>query len=216
MYNIINKEEKGREDMEKRIITISRQFGSGGHEVGMKLAKRLNIKFYDKELVDLLAKDGKYDVDFIEANEEKCSPPMCPIMPGFAMPVFYQDLPSDLIYKGQSKLIRSLAERGPCVVVGRCADYILRNMNPVDYFIYGSLEERISRKMSMVPEGLDFTREEIKKRVIDVDKKRAKYYEFYADRKWGRMEDYDLCINTDKVGIDGAVETILAYLEHCR
>ena len=147
MYNIINKEEKGREDMEKRIITISRQFGSGGHEVGMKLAKRLNIKFYDKELVDLLAKDGKYDVDFIEANEEKCSPPMCPIMPGFAMPVFYQDLPSDLIYKGQSKLIRSLAERGPCVVVGRCADYILRNMNPVDCFIYGSLEERISRKM---------------------------------------------------------------------
>ncbi len=202
--------------MDKRLITISRQFGSGGHEVGMRLARRLGIKFYDKELVDLLAKDGKYDVDFIEANEEKCSPPMCPIMPGFAMPVFYQDLPSDLIYKGQSKLIRSLAERGACVVVGRCADYILRNMNPVNCFIYGSLDERIKRKMSMVPTGLDFTREEIKKRIIDVDKKRAKYYEFYADRKWGRMEDYDLCVNTDKAGIDGAVETILAYLEHAK
>ena len=202
--------------MEKRIITISRQFGSGGHEVGMRLAKRLGVKFYDKELVDLLAKDGKYDVDFIEANEEKCSPPMCPIMPGFAMPVFYQDLPSDLIYKGQSKLIRSLAERGPCVVVGRCADYILRNMNPVDCVIYGSLDERINRKMSMIPEGLDFTREEIKKRIIDVDKKRAKYYEFYADRRWGKMEDYDLCISTDNIGVDGAVETIMAYLEHCK
>ena len=202
--------------MDKRLITISRQFGSGGHEVGMRLARRLGIKFYDKELVDLLAKDGKYDVDFIEANEEKCSPPMCPIMPGFAMPVFYQDLPSDLIYKGQSKLIRSLAERGACVVVGRCADYILRNMNPVNCFIYGSLDERIKRKMSMVPTGLDFTREEIKKRIIDVDKKRAKYYEFYADRKWGRMVDYDLCVNTDKAGIDGAVETILAYLEHAK
>mgnify|MGYP002531376589 FL=1 len=202
--------------MEKRIITISRQFGSGGHEVGMRLAKRLGVKFYDKELVDLLAKDGKYDVDFIEANEEKCSPPMCPIMPGFAMPVFYQDLPSDLIYKGQSKLIRSLAERGPCVVVGRCADYILRNMNPVDCFIYGSLDERINRKMSMIPEGLDLTRQEIKKRIIDVDKKRAKYYEFYADRRWGKMEDYDLCISTDNIGVDGAVETIMAYLEHCK
>ena len=155
-------------------------------------------------------------LDFIEANEEKCSPPMCPIMPGFAMPVFYQDLPSDLIYKGQSKLIRSLAERGPCVVVGRCADYILRNMNPVDCFIYGSLDERINRKMSMIPEGLDFTREEIKKRIIDVDKKRAKYYEFYADRRWGKMEDYDLCISTDNIGVDGAVETIMAYLEHCK
>ena len=202
--------------MEKGIITFSRQLGSGGHEVGMRLAKRLGVKFYDKELVDLLAKDGKYDVDFIEANEEKCSPPMCPIMPGFAMPVFYQDLPSDLIYKGQSKLIRSLAERGPCVVVGRCADYILRNMNPVDCFIYGSLDERINRKMSMIPEGLDFTREEIKKRIIDVDKKRAKYYEFYADRRWGKMEDYDLCISTDNIGVDGAVETIMAYLEHCK
>ena len=203
-------------DGRRLVITIGRQFGSGGHEVGMRLAKRLGVKFYDKELVDLLAKDGKYDVDFIEANEEKCSPPMCPIMPGFAMPVFYQDLPSDLIYKGQSKLIRSLAERGPCVVVGRCADYILRNMNPVDCFIYGSLDERINRKMSMIPEGLDFTREEIKKRIIDVDKKRAKYYEFYADRRWGKMEDYDLCISTDNIGVDGAVETIMAYLEHCK
>ena len=201
--------------MVSRIITISRQFGSGGHEIGVKLAKRLGVKFYDKELVDLLAKDGKYDVNFIEAHEEKCSPPICPVMPGFAMPVFYQDLPSDLIYKGQSKLIRTLAERGPCVVVGRCADYILRNMNPINCFIYASLEERVKRKMSMVPEGLDFTKDEIRKRIIDVDKKRAKYHEFYTDRKWGRMEDYDLCICTDKCGIDGAVETIIRYCESC-
>ena len=145
--------------MVSRIITISRQFGSGGHEIGVKLAKRLGVKFYDKELVDLLAKDGKYDVNFIEAHEEKCAPPICPVMPGFAMPVFYQDLPSDLIYKGQSKLIRTLAERGPCVVVGRCADYILPNMNPINCFIYASLEERVKRKMSMVPEGLDFTKD---------------------------------------------------------
>lgn len=202
--------------MGDRIITISRQFGSGGHEIGIRTAKKLGIKFYDKELVDLLAKDGKYDVSFIEANEEKCSPPICPVMPGFAMPVFYQDLPSDLIYKGQSKLIRSLAERGPCVVVGRCADYILRNMSPINCFIYASLEERIKRKMSMVPDGLDFTKEDIRKRIIDVDKKRAKYHEFYTDRKWGRMEDYDLCICTDKTGIDGAVDTIIAFYNACK
>ena len=198
--------------MTNRIITISRQFGSGGHEIGMKLAAKLGVKFYDKELVDLLAKDGKFDVDFIAANEEKCSPPICPIMPGFAMPVFYQELPSDLIYKGQSKLIRTLAGRGPCVVVGRCADYILRTMNPVNCFIFASLEERVSRKLSMVPEGLEITRDEIRKRVIDVDRKRAKYYEFYADRKWWCMEDYDLCINTDKIGLDGAVDTIIAFV----
>ena len=201
--------------MVSRIITISRQFGSGGHEIGVKLAKRLGVKFYDKELVDLLAKDGKYDVNFIEAHEEKCSPPICPVMPGFAMPVFYQDLPSDLIYKGQSKLIRTLAERGPCVVVGRCADYILRNMNPINCFIYASLEERVKRKMSMVPEGLDFTKDEIRKRIIDVVINVSYYNEFYTDRKWGRMEDFDICICTDKCGIDGAVETIIRYCESC-
>lgn len=201
--------------MKKPIVTISRQFGSGGHEVGKRLAAQLGIKFYDKELVDLLAKDGKYDADFIVAHEEKCSPPVYPIVPGFAMPSFYRDLPSDLIYKGQSKLVRTLAERSACVVVGRCADYILRAMHPVNCFIYGSLEERIKRKMSMVPEGFDITYEEIKKRIQTVDKRRAKYHEFYTDRKWGRMEEYDLCINTDKVGIDGAVETIKAYLSKC-
>ncbi|MEG1823478.1 MAG: cytidylate kinase-like family protein [Cloacibacillus sp.] len=196
------------------VITISRQFGSGGHEIGMKLAERLGVKFYDKELVDMLAKDGGYDAGFIEQNEEKCSPPICPIMPGFAMPVFYQDLPSDLIYKGQSKLIRTLAERGPCVVVGRCADYILRAMDPINCFIHASLDVRVARKMSMVPEGLDFTKEEIKKRVMDVDKKRAKYHEFYTDRKWGQVEDFDLCICTDKIGVDGAVSVIETFVKN--
>ncbi len=201
--------------MSGRIITISRQFGSGGHEIGIRLARRLGVKFYDKELVDLLAKDGKYDASFIEAHEEKCSQPICPVMPGFAMPVFYHDLPSDLIYKGQSKIIRSLAERGPCVVVGRCADYILRNMNPVNCFIYASMEERVKRKMAMLPEGADFTKEEMRKLIADIDKKRAKYHEFYTDRKWGHMEDFDLCVCTDRCGIDGAVETIIRYCENC-
>ena len=202
--------------MANRIITISRQFGSGGHEVGIRLAKRLGIKFYDKELVDMLAKDGKYDIKFIEENEEKCSPPICPIMPGFAMPVFYQDLPSDLIYKGQSKLIRTLAAHGPCVVVGRCADYILREMKPINCFIYADLEERITRKMKMIPEDMEFTKEEIKKRVLEVDKKRAKYYEFYTDRRWGQMEDYDLCVCTNKLDIDGAVDVIESFVKNSR
>ena len=199
-----------------RVITISRQFGSGGHEIGKRLARKLGIKFYDKELVDMLAKDGKFDANFIEAHEEKCSPPIYPMMHGFSLPVFYQELPSDLIYKGQSKLIRTLAEKSPCVVVGRCSDYILRNMNPFNIFVYASIEHRIERKMSMVPEGMSFTREEIKKRIQDVDKKRYKYHEFYADRKWGNMVEYDLCISTDKCSLDGAVDTIIAFIEHSR
>ncbi|MDO4988686.1 MAG: cytidylate kinase-like family protein [Synergistes sp.] len=199
--------------MENLIVTISRQFGSGGHEVGRILAERLGIRFYDKELVDMLAKDGKYDAAFIAENEEVCSTPIYPAVPGFAMPIFYQSLPSDLIYKGQAKLIRTLAEHSSCVVVGRCADYILRKMNPVNVFVYGSLERRVDRKFSMIPDGLKITRDEIRERVEEVDNKRARYHSFYTDKEWGCMDGYDICINTDQIGVAGAVETILAYVE---
>ena len=199
--------------MEKRIITISRQFGSGGHEVGMRLAKRLGVKFYDKELVDLLAKDGKYDVDFIEANEEKCSPPMCPIMPGFAMPVFYQDLPSDLIYKGQSKLIRSLAERGPCVVVGRCADYALAGRpGLLRIFCRADLSQRIKR----IQQRHNLSPEKAALLVAKTDRHRRVYYHHHTGRFWGHSSCYDLTVNTSVLGVDKTAETLEAYIRAFR
>ena len=192
--------------MVSRIITISRQFGSGGHEIGVKLAKRLGVKFYDKELVDLLAKDGKYDVNFIEAHEEKCSPPICPVMPGFAMPVFYQDLPSDLIYKGQSKLIRTLAERGPCVVVGRCADYILKDRGDcLHVFVHAPLKDRAERIVRLYGE----TSEKPEKRLMDKDKKRSVNYRYYTDREWGLSQNYHLCLDSSEFGIEGCVDIIV-------
>ena len=201
--------------MKNTVITIGRQFGSGGHEVGVRLAEKLGIKFYDKELVEMIAKDGGLESQFLHDHDEKAPTPIYPVMPGFAMPIFYQQAPSDIVYTEQSKLIKKLAEDGPCVIVGRCADYVLKDFGVVNCFIYAELDDRINRKFSMVPEGLSFTKDDIKKRIEDVDRKRARYYEYYTDRSWGTMEGYDICVSTSKVGIDGAVATISAFVEHC-
>lgn len=203
--------------MKNGVITISRQFGSGGHEIGVKLAKELGIKLYDKELVELIAKNGKMDADFVAANDEKYIPPMYPVLHGgFALPVFYQSQPTDQIYKEQAKLIKELAASGPCVVIGRCADYILRDMRPVNCFVYGSEAQRIKRKMSMIPAGVEMKPEDMKRRLKEVDKQRSRYHSFYTERKWGDPVEYDICISTDRIGVDGAVKVIKEYCEAAR
>ena len=202
--------------MSGKIITISRQFGSGGHEVGKKLAERLGLNCYDKELVDAIAKEGRFEQGFVEANDEQFTTPTYPLISGFALSLFYQHSPSDVVFKEQAKMMLRIADKGPCVVVGRCADFVLSPFNPLKVFIYGSTEKRIERKFAMVPEGVELTREDIRERIEEVDKKREEYPEMYADGKWGLTEAYDLCINTDKCGIDGAVDTICAYLESCK
>jgi cytidylate kinase len=202
--------------MGNRVITIGRQFGSGGHEVGVRLADKLGVKFYDKELVDMIAKEAGLEEQFLNEHDEKAPTPIYPVMPGFAMPIFYQQTPSDIVYTEQSKLVRKLAEESDCVIVGRCADYVLKDYGSVNCFIYADIEDRVARKLTMVPEGLEFTKEDIKKRIELVDKKRAKYYEYYTDRSWGAIGTYDICISTSKVGIDGAVDTIAEFLKNCR
>ena len=197
------------------IITISRQFGSGGHEVGKKLSEKLGIKLYDKELVEILAKQENLDTKYVAANEEKYMPSICPIMHGFSIPIYYQNAPTDEIFIKQAKLIKKMAEYGPGVFIGRCADYILQSFSPINCFIYSEMKERIKRKMSMVPSNVKITEYEMMRRIKDIDKQRAKYHEFYSDSKWGDMKEYDLCICTDKIGIDGAVEVIETYYHKC-
>ena len=202
--------------MGNRVITIGRQFGSGGHEVGVRLADKLGVKFYDKELVDMIAKDAGLEEQFLNEHDEKAPTPIYPVMPGFAMPIFYQQTPSDIVYTEQSKNDKKLAEESACVIVGRCADYVLKDYGSVNCFIYADIEDRVARKMAMVPDGLAFSKDDIKKRIALVDKKRAKYYEYYTDRSWGAIDTYDICISTSKVGIDGAVDTILEFLKNFR
>lgn len=200
--------------MNNTIITIGREYGSGGHEVGIKLAKKLNIPFYDKALTELLSEKSEFAQEFLEKNEEKVDILNLPIITGQTLIPDYQQSFSDKIFIDQSNLIKTLAQKGSCVFVGRCADYVLKDYNVINIFIYASLDSRIARKQKLLKEneGKDLEYSQMNKHIIKIDKMRKSYYEYYTDKKWGNKNSYDLCISTDKIGISGAVETISSFI----
>ncbi len=210
-----------------RVITIGRQFGSGGHEVGLRLAKRLGIPFYDKELLSLTAQNSRFAESYLEKMDEQ--------KPSFlnigsaglisgaglsshaenAMNQFYHLSPNDQIFLATSKVMHSLAEKGPCVIVGRCADYILRDIEPVNFFIYADIQDRIARKIAL-DDHQHLNEQEMEKLIRQTDKTRGKYYEYYSHEVWGAAKNYHLCIDTSVVGVDGAVEIIMKFIEEFR
>lgn len=193
-----------------KVITIGREFGSGGREIGLRLAEKLNIPFYDKEIISLTAQDGGFSPDFVASYEESYTPYFNPsITLGSVFAVYEQPI-SDKIFLAQTHVIKSLAASGPCVIVGRCADYILRD-TAIKVFVYANMEDRIKRKLAMdigVPE------QNMRKHILSVDKKRLKYYQYYTDATWGALSNYHLCVNTSGVGIQGAVLVVLCYLSN--
>lgn len=194
------------------VITIGREFGSGGHEIGLKLADALHIPFYDKLLVSMVAEEGEFAQEFLDEMDEKVDIHIAPFLATRSSYSVYQQPMSDRIFFRQADIIRKLADDGPCVIVGRCADYVLDGrQNVIRIFIYGELEDRIARKSTM-NELEELEADSLKKHVVSTDKKRARYYHHYTGLKWGEKENYDLCINTSKTGIDGAVEAIKAYI----
>ena len=192
-------------------ITIARQYGSGGRAIGLAIAKRLNIPYYDKQLIALAAKQSGISEElFRRADERHASSLLYSLVMGnygFGTANGKNDLPiNDQLFLLQAKIIKEAAQKGPCVFVGRCADYILRNQrNVMNVFLYASREfrrERAVHEYSQDPAKVeDF--------MLKTDKQRASYYNFYTSAKWGVPENYDLCLCTSSVGIDGAVEIIL-------
>ena len=192
------------------IITIGREFGSGGHEIGLKLADELHIPFYDKLLVSMVAEEGEFAQEFLDEMDEKVDIHIAPFLATRSSYSVYQQPMSDKIFFHQAEIIRKLADEGSCVIVGRCADYVLDGRpNVVRVFLYGNLEDRIVRKGKM----LDLKGDELKKHVVNTDKKRARYSRHYTGLIWGEKENYDLCINTSKTGIEGAVASIKAFIK---
>ena len=203
--------------MNKRVVTIAREFGSGGREIGLKLAEALNVPFYDKNLLKEVAESGGMHEDFIAENEERSPMIAAPLFGRNMLATYYQPSFSDTIFIEQAKLIKNIAERGPCVIVGRCADYVLRDdPDVVKVFISASMEFKISRKQSIAPEKADYSDAEMEKYIKEVSKQRIRYYEHYTGMKKGMASNFDLCIRTDKVGTDGAVKLILDYLENLK
>ena len=199
---------------DKLIVTIDREYVSGGHEVGRRLAEKLGIAFYDEELIERAASVTGYVPDFIKDNDEKA--PDYSIASIFTGIDSFQSSPYAKIQEEQFRIIREIADEGSCVIVGRAADYILSEERHVSIFIFAPIEERLKRKLRLEtvnkkPEPLDAVAME--KKIRQKDKQRRRYYEFYTDNKWGGRDVYDLLINTSRAGIDGAVDIIMTYIK---
>ncbi|MEG1687692.1 MAG: cytidylate kinase-like family protein [Angelakisella sp.] len=197
------------------VVTISRQYGSNGRHIGMELAKELGIGFYDKELIKLAAKEnGINEKMFEEADEMPSNSFLYSLSMGsrnFGGGFNYLDcLSNDKLFLMQSKVIRGLAEKGPCVIVGRCADYILReHSNCVNVFLHASDVCRIAHVM----QELDIDEDAAKEMIRKVGKKRASYYNYYSDVEWGSASSYHLSLDVTNLSEAAAVRILRSYLD---
>ena len=200
----------------KYIITIGRQFGSGGRYVGRLLAEKLGISFYDKELLSEAAKKSGICEEILEDHDEKPTRSLLfSLVTGMQHHMstgnFYMDMPlNHRIFLAQFDAIRSLAAEGSCVIVGRCADYVLReDPDAVSVFVKADMPSKIARAVKYYGVEEDKAEERIRKS----DRQRASYYNYYATATWGDVENYDLVVDTGVLGVEGAVELIAKFLE---
>lgn len=191
------------------IITIARQYGSGGRSTGKEISKILGIPFYDRAIVDLAAKESGMDAGFIEDGEQKITTSMLFNVSTMGYGGYFTDAGSSLtdkIYLAESKVITSIAKKGPCVIVGRCADYILRDGFDV-FTVFMSAAEHIRIERIMKEKGI--SEREAAKLIKLSDKRRSKHYEHYTGHKWGAAGNYNLCIDGGKINPETAAKMII-------
>ena len=197
--------------MNNTIITIGRQFGSGGREVGEKLSKKLNIPFYDKDLLKRAAKESGLCEEIFENFDEKPSSSflyslvMDPYSFGYSNNGF--DFPlNHKVFLAAFDTIKKIADEGSCIIVGRCADYVLQDYeNCLNLFIHAPLEDRIKR----ISAKYDLPENKAKDMIYKKDKQRASYYNYYSNSKWADIKNYHLSINSSLLGVDGTVDMIV-------
>ena len=184
--------------MAKRIITISREFGSGGRFIGEEVAKKLEIAYYDKNIISQIAEKSGLSPEYIQENAE-----LSPKKGLFAYAFSGRDITGksveDMVYEVQRNIILELAEKEPCVIIGRNADYILKDRDDVlNVFIHGDMPEKIKRITGLY----NVKEKEAVKMMADTDKRRRTNYNFYTDQNWGKASNYTLCLNSSQLGYD--------------
>lgn len=203
--------------MGNKIYTIGREFGSGGKEVGEKLAERLGVKLYDKELLQQAAKESGFCEEIFENHDEK---PTNSFLYSLVMDTYsisgyssapFLDMPlNHKVFLAQFETIKKIAAQEPCVIVGRCADYALsENPDCINVFIHADMEQR----MKTVSKRLNITENKAKDIIQKKDKQRASYYNYYTSKKWGDSTSYHMTLDSGKLGIDGCVDMILKFRE---
>ena len=197
-----------------KIITVGREFGSGGREIGRKLAEKLRFAYYDHEIVVEIAKRTDLATEYIQSVEEKRPFPLMSITTGHTFwaspnPVMDQQLE---VLKTESVIIKEVAEKSDCVIVGRCADYVLQDFNPFRLFVYADISSKIARCREKGADAAAMTDKELQQKIISIDKKRARYYQFYTEQDCGNKANYDLCINTTNTEIKKIVAAIEKFI----
>ena len=199
------------------IITIGRQYGSGGHDIGKQLAEELNVPFYDKALLERAAKDSGLCQEIFENHDEK---PTNSFLYSLVMDTYslgyttssFSEMPlNHKIFLAQFDAIKNIAKEGPCVIVGRCADYALADFpNVVNVFLHADMQDRVVR----IARRHDLTDAKAKDLIVKTDKRRASYYNYYTSKKWGDAAGYDLSLNTATLGIDGRIHMIREFMAY--
>lgn len=191
-----------------KVITISREFGSGGREIGFRLSKRLGIPFYDKELISMAAEDSNISEEVFHANDEVFGKKerndyeyvsVHPFSSLYEIPV------SDQLFLFQSKVIRQLEQKGPCVIIGRCSDIVVEDGFHV--FISASMKKRVERLLAIEKET---DTKKMENRIRAIDNKRKEFYQYYSGNEWGKPKNYHLCLNSGKLGIEKCIDIIAA------
>ena len=191
--------------MAKRIITISREFGSGGRFIGEKVAKKLGIAYYDKNIINDIAEKSGLSPEYVQKNAE-----LSPKKGLFAYAFAGRDITGksveDMVYEAQRKVILELADKESCVIIGRNADYILKDRDDVlNVFIHGDTPEKIQR----ITRLYNVEEQKAVKMMVDIDKRRMANYNFYTNQKWGKADNYTLCLNSSQLGYDRCEKIIM-------
>ena len=203
--------------MEKYVITIARQYGSGGRTIGEMLADRLGIHFYDKELMKLASEDSGINERLFNTADEKVKQSVFSKMfkteKAYTGEVISPDsgefVSDDNLFNYQAKVVKELAEKENCVIVGRCADYVLKDYDHVlSVFIHGPKDFC----MQEAAKKINLTGKELEKFIAKTDKERADYYKYYTGREWTDARNYDLCLDSSKLGFERCVDEIIAYM----
>lgn len=198
-----------------KIITIGRQFGSGGRELGRRLAELLGWAYYDSEIISQIAKKTDLAESYVKQIVERNPVVSFPITIGqtFYMPVNSGIEQATNIYVQQSNIITEMADKSNCVIVGRCADYILRDRNPFKIFVYADIQSRVNRCRIKDEKSVALTDRMLLNKIRKIDRQRAKYYMFYTGFKWGEMRNYDICVNTTNASIKDVANALVKMLQ---
>ncbi len=193
-----------------KVITIGREFGSGGRELGKRISEHLQIAYYDKEIVTEISKRTELAEEYVQSIVENKPRIHFPITIGNSFyPVFNPVVEySNNIYVEQNNTLKEMVERSDCVIIGRCADYILKDYSPFKIFVYADMQFKIQRCMNNASESENLSEKELRRRILEIDRNRARYYEFITDKRWGDKNNYDLCVNTSR----GSISKIAKFI----